>query len=302
MIIEQMAKELGLPAEFVVSLANGASHEYKKYEIPKRTGGSRIIYHPSRRLKALQRWLLRRVINLLPVHSAAVAYQANRSIFDNASAHSSSRYLLRMDLRDFFPSLTQDDVLRYMQSRITLFQGWTGADIEVFCLLVTRHSRLTIGAPSSPALSNALCYDLDVQLHELSKRHSSTYTRYADDLFFSTDLPDVLDRIEPAVVEVIRSLALPAGLELNAKKTRHSSKRGTRRVTGITLGSDGKPYIGRGFKRRIRALIHKLDELDANSRKSLSGMIAYARGFDPEFINSLILKYGLPKVQAAMKG
>jgi RNA-directed DNA polymerase len=70
-------------------------------------------------------------------------------------------------------------------------------------------------------------------------------------------------------------------------------------VTGITLGSDGRPYIGRHLKRKIRALIHSFDRLDAPSRATLAGLIAYATGFDPQFKNNLIEKYGLPLVRAA---
>src|SRR5436305_9954714 len=185
MIIERMASDLGLPAPFIMSLAMGASHEYKSYKIPKRTGGLRLIHHPSRRLKALQRWLLRNVIDTLPVHEAATAYRKDRSILNNAEVHARSGYLLRMDLADFFPSTTETDLRTFMQDRPNKFHDWTHLDTEVFCRLVTRHSVVTIGAPTSPGLSNVLCYDLDVQLHELCKRSSVIYTRYADDLFFS---------------------------------------------------------------------------------------------------------------------
>src|SRR5215471_17252415 len=87
-------------------------------------------------------------------------------------------------------------------------------------------------------------------------------------------------------------LGVPKGLTITSAKIRRSSKRGTRKVTGITLGSDGKPYIGRHLKRRIRAMIHHVDTLDPKNRASLAGLIAYASGFDPDFVNSLITKYG----------
>ena len=79
---------------------------------------------------------------------------------------------------------------------------------------------------------------------------------------------------------------MPARLRINVSKTRHSSKRRARYVTGIVLGSDGRPHIGRKLKRRIRALIHIYAELDLDvpTRASLAGMIAYASGFDPDFL------------------
>jgi RNA-directed DNA polymerase len=300
MIVERMAKEMGLPAHYVYSIARTASHEYKQYSIQKRDGGTRTIHHPSRRLKALQRWLLANVIEHLPVHVGATAYRKGQSIFDNASVHATSRYLLRMDFTNFFPSITETDVNTYIAGHESLFVDWTPEDINTVCKLVCRNSVLTIGAPTSPSLSNVLCYDLDVDLHGLCEKYGVSYTRYADDLFFSTTNGKVLRQLEKQVPGVISKLKLPADLKINKAKTRHSSKRGARRVTGIVLGSDGSPHIGRRLKRKIRAMIHKYDTFNAKEQSSLAGLIAYAIGFDPNFINMLINKYGLPKIKAAM--
>jgi RNA-directed DNA polymerase len=300
MILEQISSDLGLTPGFVLKLASGASHQYKTYNILKKDGGLRSINHPSRPLKALQRWLLANVINGFPVHETAAAYRQGRSIFDNARIHAGSRYLLRMDLTEFFPSITEQDIQQYIRENQTLFQGWSTVDVFVFCHLVCRHSRLTIGAPTSPALSNAICYDIDVRIYTFCSKRGVMYSRYADDLFFSTSKADVLSHIEEEVVKVIAESRLPANLKVNAAKTRRSSKKGLRRVTGIVLGSDGKAHIGRGLKRQIRGLIFRLESLDAVARASLAGMIAYAIGFDPQFMNSLISKYGLAKVREAM--
>jgi RNA-directed DNA polymerase len=158
MIIEKMAADLGLKTSFIDALARGASHAYKTYSILKRGGGVREINHPSKQLKALQRWLLQYVCPGFPVHPAAAAYRKNRSILDNASLHANSRYLLRMDFQQFFPSITEADLKSYIDGRrSSLFAGWSAFDINVFCMLVLRRSRLTIGAPTSPSLSNAIC-------------------------------------------------------------------------------------------------------------------------------------------------
>jgi RNA-directed DNA polymerase len=92
---------------------------------------------------------------------------------------------------------------------------------------------------------------------------------------------------------------LPAHLQVNPNKTRHSSKRRARRVTGIVLGSDNKPHIGRALKKRIRSLVFNIDWLDAKSRAHLAGLLAYAVGFDADFMNSLIMKNGHAKVRKA---
>ncbi|MBZ5522068.1 MAG: retron St85 family RNA-directed DNA polymerase [Acidobacteriia bacterium] len=301
MMLEQMANGIGIPVVFIENLANAASYEYKTYTIRKRSGGLRTIHHPSRRLKALQRWLLANVIQNFPVHLAATAYAPGRSIFKNASVHATSRYLLRMDFTDFFPSITQNDVRSYVNTNTRFFEGWNSTDVNAFCNLISRNGVLTIGAPTSPAISNALCYDLDARLELFCSKSGVTYTRYADDLFFSADRSGTLRQIEEGVLRIVSELEIPRCLVINRAKTRHSSKRGTRRVTGIVLGSDGKPHIGRTLKRKIRASIHQFAALDDAGKDSLAGLIAFAVGFDPDFLNSLIKKYGLAAVRIAMK-
>ena len=156
MLIEKMATELGIPVRFVQKLANSASHEYKSYNIPKRSGGFREIHHPSRQLKGLQRWLLTNVIDKFPVHEAATAYRKGGSIFKNAATHATSRYLLRMDFENFFPSIKSADLRAYLhrcaEHQLVELDGWTSNDTDLFCQIVLRHSALTIGAPTSPRM------------------------------------------------------------------------------------------------------------------------------------------------------
>jgi len=296
MLLERMVAELHLPTEYILKTARSASHHYKSYEIPKKAGGHRTIHHPSRELKGLQRWLLRHVIDGLPVDEHAYAYRTGRTIADNARCHVNSKYLVRMDFADFFPSITAQDIKYCITRNPGYFPGWTSLDVEIFCQLVCRRERLTIGAPTSPSLSNVLCRELDVRLARLADDHDSVYTRYADDLFFSSKGPNVLGDLETLVRTEIESLKCPAALRINAGKTRHFSKRGRRCVTGIVLGSDGKIYVGRRLKRMIRSLVYKIEELNNDRRARLAGYIGYCQAIDPDFVNSLVIKFGREKL------
>ena len=251
MLIEQMASHLGVRPSYIVTFARGASHAYKTYEIEKRNGDKRRIDHPSKQLKSMQRWILEYLLPSFPVHSAAAAYRKGKTIFDNASIHVTSKYLLRMDFANFFPSLCSDDFRSYRAGNPTLFTGCTGDDFEVLCLLVFKNSRLTVGAPTSPAISNTLCFDMDTAIAAVCHKRSVKYSRYADDLFFSTIEADILHSLQSEIESLISALTLPAHLSINPAKTRHSSRRGARRVTGIVIGSDRKPHIGRSLKRTI---------------------------------------------------
>jgi len=300
MIIEQIATSLGLPQGYILNLSNGASHNYKTYQIKKKNGGLRVIHHPSRKLKAVQNWLLKNVLASLPVHDAATAYRVGRSIYYNALVHSNSRYLLRIDLSNFFPSITADDFARYASTRSSLFSGWTAEDLQAVARLLFLQKKLTIGAPTSPSLANILCYEVDCEIEELCKTKDVVYTRYADDLFFSCDAPNVLGDLTDQIRVILNDAELPANLSINPAKTVHSSKKKNRQVTGITLGSDGKPHVPRKYKRLIRSQIFKYEELDDRQKVSLTGMISYVAGCEPDFINRLISKYGFEKINYVM--
>ena len=287
MLEDRMSAELGLDTSVIWSIAVSASYRYKEYSIKKRGGGVRWISHPARELKALQRWLVRRVIGEFPVHECAFAYRHKVTIWANAQEHVDNTFLLRMDLTDFFPSIQEDDINTYLSDR-----KWETRDIELFAYLVCKKGVLTIGAPSSPSLSNALCYTLDQELSALANRYDATYTRYADDIFFSTSKRDLLRDVKKEVQPMLDGLSYPHGFKVNNKKTRHSSKRGCRRVTGIVLGSDNKAYVGRKLKRYVRSLVYNFDSLNGPQKASLAGYISYIIGFDRPFLNSLILKFG----------
>ncbi len=240
------------------------------------------------------------VVSALAVYDCAAALLTGLSILDNARAHVDSNFLLRMDFVDFFTSITEDDIANYIRARSDFFKGWTLKDKSVFSQLVCRKAALTVGAPTSPALSNAICFELDDRLHQICTRDGVTYTRYADDLFFSTSKKDTLRSVERQVIRLVKALRLPSNLVINAAKTRHSSKRGARWVTGVVLGSDGRVHLGRFLKRVIRSRIYNFQKLTDPEKASLAGMVAYAVGLDPDFENSLILKYGVKRVRDVM--
>jgi len=300
-LAQRIASYLQLSPDFVEKLALSASHRYKEYRIPKKGGGSRTIHHPAKQLKVIQRCLLRQVIEALPVHDCASAYRKGKNIAVHARTHVQSSFLLRMDIKDFFPSITADDIDIYITQNPRFFPSWNSEDIKLFCQLVCRNDQLTIGAPTSPELSNALCYGLDILLAGLALENDAVYTRYADDLFFSTRTPNLLKNIEVRVAEIVEKSKCPANLRINRAKTRHSSKRRRRQVTGIVLGSDGRVYFGRRLKRWIRSLIHNIDNLEPRERAHLAGMLAFCKDIEPDFINALILKYGTDKVDQARK-
>lgn len=296
MIVERISTQLALPVTFLLKISETASHRYKRYELVKRTGGKREIYHPALELKLIQRWLLRKVLNGLPVHHAATAYREGSNIRRNAEMHVFNNYLLRVDFQNFFPSLRGSDVDALIRANRKILADieFTDGDIDFIRKVVCRFDSLTIGAPTSPQLSNAIMFNFDVAWLETSKTMGAIYTRYADDLYFSTNRPDVLRGIVDGLEKYLTAHPTPE-LRINEKKTVFSSRRYRRLAAGLVLTSDRKISIGRPKKRMLKSLVEKLkhQKLTPEQVVHLRGWIAYLRGVEPVFVLSLQKKYGL---------
>lgn len=296
-ILSHISQEASTP-DLIKLLARNPSSHYKVYKIPKRTFGFRVIAQPTPVLKDIQRKIIKQMKKHLSVHFAAKAYVEGCSIKDNALVHVKSNYLLKMDFSNFFNSLTPDMLLRAL-----LYQGVCFLDEEVDALIEllfwnrTKKKKpnfvLSVGAPSSPFLSNIIMYEFDEIVSKLCSEHHISYSRYADDLTFSASKRDVLFDV-PKRIEIILSEIYQEKLMLNYTKTVFSSKAHNRHVTGITLSNNNKLSLGRERKRYIRALLHKLSigQLSDDDVQALKGLIGFGKNIDPKFIDRMKSHYG----------
>lgn len=298
-LLQRLSVDFSLPMDDLIYLVRSAPYRYKVYQIDKRTPGQkRTIAQPARELKPLQRWVVQNVLDKFPVHESAMAYRKNRNILDNASRHARQRYLCKLDFKNFFPSIKATDFERFMHSASPA-QQWTDEEIGYLCRILFwckkrgKDFELSIGAPSSPMVSNILLYRFDLKIGALSAEMGVTYSRYADDLTFSSNRPDVLRRIENEIPRICTSLQFPK-LFLNRQKTVRASKKGSRRVTGLVLTNDGLVSIGRDKKRKIRATIHRYiyGGLLEEEVASLAGILAFVNSVEPAFLHRLAEQYG----------
>lgn len=296
-LILKASQYLGLPPFVLINLINTASHRYKVYQIKKRTQGFRTIAQPAKPIKAIQRFLIDEIFSELPVHDTATAYKKGASIKENALRHSSQRFILKMDFSDFFPSIRINDVKMHL--RRWLPDIWTEEEINLMarvCLWKPKTEgalRLSIGAPSSPLLSNSIMFEFDCLINEYCENRGVTYTRYADDLCFSTNHSNILIEVEAKVSQILQQINYPK-LRVNERKTVHASMKKRRFITGIIINNEGNISLGRERKREIRAKIHNasLGKLENLELVKLRGLISYANDIEPEFINKLEQKYG----------
>jgi hypothetical protein len=235
--------------------------------------------------------------SVFKIHPAAAAYVKKKGIRQNAERHKENEFLLKMDFADFFPSIRGGDLRRYMtketpglldeedvERAVRLLFFGQGPDMEL---------RLSIGAPTSPWLSNVLMYDFDESVSRVCGDSEVAYTRYADDVTFSSNEPNALRVVEKELREMVANLPSPR-LKFNPKKSIMLSRKSQRRVTGLVLSNDGKVSLGRARKRYLRAAVHHLiiGMLSKEEVVQLRGWLAFARDVEPAFVQRLSGRYG----------
>ncbi|MCB5228384.1 retron St85 family RNA-directed DNA polymerase [Alishewanella sp. 16-MA] len=301
-ILNSVSKESGLSVTDLLAFSKTCPHRYKVYFIAKRNSDAkRVIAQPSKEVKYLQGAVIKIFKSFDLVHEAAFAYKDGINIKQNAQVHANQKYILKMDFKDFFPSITPD--LLFSQLNIAkVFLSEKDKEFLSGLLFWKRRRnsklRLSIGAPSSPLMSNIVMYFFDSYIESYCRLNRIRYTRYADDLCFSSSMAGGLDSVKDTVNKALRSF-FGRKIRLNTAKTIFASKAMNRHITGITLTNDGKLSVGRDRKREIIAAVHKVSQGNSPdcSLKTLAGLISYVHSVEGDFKDRLIKKYGEVIVQ-----
>ena len=296
-LLELLNIETGASMETLQRVIATAPRRYKVYEIPKKTGGTRTIAHPARELKSLQRVILHGILDKIAVSDIATAYIRGRGIAYNARSHSGSKWILKLDFHDFFHSITPRDWDRIVRRTETLAPfSRESADFHNL-LFWGRGGRepacLSIGAPTSPSVSNLACARLDEWMARRATRLGLRVTRYADDITVSGDEVKKIRKFESDLTAFLDRNNGP-NLTLNPAKRGLYGPGERKMVTGIILTPEGKISIGRERKREISALIHKFSvgNLDQATAFRAKGLLAFSYSVEPDFFESMKTKYG----------
>ncbi|WEK38324.1 MAG: reverse transcriptase domain-containing protein [Candidatus Pseudobacter hemicellulosilyticus] len=270
----ELAQAMGITLKELRFLAfsrrvSTVSH-YRKFYLPKKSGGKRLISAPMPRLKKVQYWILENLLYKVPVHPAVHGFMPKRSIISNALQHVGKQVVLNIDVKDFFPSIHFKRVKGLLQEL-----GYGEKIATILALLCTEATTEAVavdgkdyfvqkgdrvlpqGAPTSPAITNILCYQLDKRLQGLAGKHDCAYTRYADDVSFSWNNPAVNAQ---QMTWRIKKILADEGFTVHPEKIRIMHKGAHQEVTGIVVNE--KPGIDRKKLRRFRALLHQLQSKD----------------------------------------
>ncbi|WP_298609086.1 reverse transcriptase family protein [uncultured Thiothrix sp.] len=243
-------------------------HHYQQFAIPKKSGGTRLISAPMPRLKRAHYWILENVLQPLALTEQAHGFITGRSIVTNAQPHLGQQIVINLDLKDFFPTITYARIkgvfaqLGYNHELATLFALLCSEPLTQTVELDGQRyylnqnpRRLPQGAPTSPYISNLVARQLDKRLQGLATKYGFIYTRYADDLTFSTHKADAPIR---GLLHWVHAIVKEEGFQVHPNKTRIMHRGRRQEVTGLTVNQ--ALNIERHTLKQFRALLFQIQK------------------------------------------
>ena len=238
------AKRAGLEEDVVLDLIEHKEAHYQQALIPKKSGGMRVLWCPDTSMKKAQKYILREILEKLPISSHAMGFVRGRSILDNARVHTGKQTVINMDLQNFFPGIRYQKVYEIFH-----YHGYDSHAADLLTSLCTFNNRLPQGAPTSPALSNLVCLKLDKRLAGLAQTYHADYTRYADDITFSGNYG--IDHL----VQLASNIIADEEFKVNWSKTRIAYEYQKQMVTGLNV-NDGCVTVDKKYLKRLRQEIY----------------------------------------------
>ncbi|AQY51614.1 DNA polymerase [Listeria weihenstephanensis] len=302
-------KLLNIPKQHMTYLLynkekKGTENSYYTFELEKKSGGVRIINTPNDELKFVQKQLTsllwkaqKNIWNNSSLHpNISHAFQKEKSIITNAQIHRNKRFVLNIDLENFFNSFHFGRVKGFFEKDKNFK---VPPDVALIIAQLTCYQGvLPQGAPSSPIITNLICRILDLRILKLAKKYKLDYSRYADDLTFSTNIRS-FDAQEKEFLSVLETEIKRAGFKINTKKTRLQFNNSRQEVTGLIVNK--KINVPKEYYRNTRAMansLYKNEKFFINNEwgtiNQLEGRFAFINQLD-KFNNSLEYNSSLRK-------
>lgn len=280
--LKKISESIGIRYKYLQSIIGNVDKFYYSYYLKKKNGKNRIIDSPNSELKAIQAWILRNILEKIEININAVGFVKGKGIKVNADYHVNNRYILCIDIKDFFNTIKISKVFEVFKKYYNYKEDETSSDLSKLC---TYKGYLPQGAVTSPALSNIIFKQVDDEIEEICNSLDVCYSRYADDLSFSNGNVRRLEELKTQVEKILNK----NGYFLNTKKTRLLRGAGRKAVTGIILNS-GRPTIGRERKRIIRSMIYNylIKKEKSVNVNQLLGYLAFLRDIEPQYYEKMI--------------
>jgi RNA-directed DNA polymerase len=269
--IVDLSAHTGIPGHYLWRHIFHDHRSYRAFQLPKKAGGYRLIESPNPRLKILQRWILDNILARLMTTASCFGFTVGSTLRSHAEQHASARAILTLDIERFFPSISIPQV-----TRVFRIAGYSSKGAWILARLCTSRGALPQGAPTSPKLANLVCFRMDRRLAQYATLRGIVYTRYADDLTFSSYSANLLAKARPFIAHIVND----SGFKLNHRKSRLAGARRAKVVTGLVVAPD-QVGIGRKRLRQLRARIHHAHAAgDAAELGAIQGWLDYLSDVD----------------------
>lgn len=272
-----IATVLGIGPGLLMSMTTKPARHYRTFSLIKKDGAERVISAPRTYLKVIQWWILDNILNQVKVPDYVFGFCKGKSIQDNARYHAGSKHILNVDIKSFFDTITIRQVYR-----IFLGLGYERSTSATLARLCTLNGSLPQGAPTSPSIANFVLIDVDQRLQQISAGMGVKFSRYADDLTFSSS-----DFIAPTFLAQIDAMIREAGFELKTSKTRYAGTGGRREVTGIIAGEFVQPPLE--WRKRNRSRLHRLRQKAMLEREDIAYLLGL-KGYSAQFPDAVQMR------------
>lgn len=255
---------------------------YNKFNIQnKKNSKVRTIYSPNKKLKDIQQTLNIILQDIYRPPKSVHGYVPNKNIKTNALVHLKNNVLFSTDIKNFFPSIHFARIRNLFKSNPFNFDDDIASEIT---RIVTFNNMLPQGAPTSPIISNMICLKLDIQLLKIAKEYHVSYTRYADDISFSSNRKILIEKVIPLIENVIKQ----NGFILNVKKTKIALKENSQKVTGLKVNEIVN--VDRKFVNQLQSQLYAWNKHGYGNAKNHFLAQYYFKHYaqeegNPEFIN-----------------
>lgn len=254
---------------------------YESFTIPKKNGEDRIIMAPKGTLKSIQTKLSKQLVEYRASISQkgqeksniSHGFERGKSIITNAQIHRNKRYVINYDLKDFFDSFHFGRVVGFFEKNKHFLLPYEVA--VIIAQLTCYNGRLPQGAPTSPVITNLICEILDYRVLKIAKRYKLDYTRYADDLTFSTNYSRFLEVFDSFAKELLQEIS-NSGFTINQSKTRLLYRDSRQEVTGLVVNK--KIGVNREYVKSTRAMAQALYSTGEFTINGIPGTIKQLEG------------------------
>ena len=283
--IESLAEVTRLTEKLIYYLSKeDAEGRYVSFKISKKDGSFREINAPCMSLKTLQKWVLNNILYKVRISQYSFGFVKDGKgspLVQCAERHRNNLYILKMDLKNFYPSIHREKVFNQF-----LQIGYNTYAANLLTNICTLHGSLPQGAVSSAYLANLVSYRMDTRIAGYCNKRDITYTRYADDLTFSCDNRDVLRNIYGMIKKIVED----EGFNVNSKKTQFLTPKIHKKIVGVTV-NDGMIKAPKELKKRIRSMIHyEIITGDYSNNEIIRGYIAYIDSIEKNY-RKKVVKY-----------